>query len=318
MDVLSDAITAMRTGRPHSSRHEKHASWAMRFPSFAGAGFHVVLQGACWLFPPTGDPVPLGPGDVAFLPHGSEHLLADSPSAPPDDMPVTALDGRGCIRSDESSPQRSSIEPDRHDAVTGSTVLLCGAYELDQTRPHPLLYGLPEFVHLPARVGHHSPLRAAIDLLGGEMKEPQPGTDAVVPTLLDLLLLYILRAWYAEQANGPATHGWAAAFRDQAIMAALRGIHRDPGRQWTVQELSAEAGLSRSAFARRFSALVGQPPLSYLTWWRMTAAARLMRTSDSPLGKVAEQIGYTSEFAFAKAFKREYGTAPGKYRRQKF
>jgi AraC-like DNA-binding protein len=131
-----------------------------------------------------------------------------------------------------------------------------------------------------------------------------------------MLLLFILRAWYDEQADHDSASGWAAALSDRAISAALRAIHDDPGRAWTVEALGAQAGLSRAAFARRFTTLVGQPPLTYLTWWRLTAAARLLRDTDAPLAAVAARCGYTSEFAFAKAFKREYGTAPGRYRRQ--
>ncbi|MCP2168647.1 AraC family transcriptional regulator [Goodfellowiella coeruleoviolacea] len=299
MDVLSDAITAMRTGRPHSARTRRHAPWGLRFAPFPAAGFHVVLQGMCWLFPPHGEPIALSAGDVVFLPHGHGHGLADSSTTPLSDVDSTAL---------------PEFRADR-DQEGGTTALLCGAYLLDQARPHPLLAELPEVVHLPARIGRHPALRAAVDLLGAELTEPGPGADAALPALLDVLLLYLLRAWLADQAGQHDRHtGWVAALNDPVVAAALRGIHHDPGRQWTVQELGAHAGLSRAAFAKRFTALVGQPPLAYLTWWRMTLAAQLLRDSDVPLRTVAERTGYASEFAFAKAFKREYGTAPGRYR----
>jgi AraC-like DNA-binding protein len=181
-----------------------------------------------------------------------------------------------------------------------------------------LLNDLPEVIHLPARVGRYPALRAAVDLLGAELeRESRPGTDAVVPTLLDLLLLYILRAWFDDQqaSEGSAT-GWVTALHDPAIAAALSAIHGDPGRQWTVDELGRQARLSRAAFARRFTQLVGQPPLTYLTWWRMTTAARLLRASDAPVNAIAQQVGYTSQYAFAHAFKRHYGSPPGSYRRQ--
>jgi AraC-like DNA-binding protein len=195
-------------------------------------------------------------------------------------------------------------------------VTLCGAYQLDPARAHPLLTGLPEIVHLPARPGNRPELRAAVDLLGSELGQRRPGADAIVPALLDTLLLYILRAWFEEQSARGAAAGWAAALRDPAIAAALDSIHRDPTAPWTVEQLGIQAGLSRAAFARRFTALAGQPPLTYLTWWRMTIAAALLRDSDAPLSTVAKQAGYGSEFAFAAAFKRQYGTPPGKYRRQ--
>jgi AraC-like DNA-binding protein len=163
-------------------------------------------------------------------------------------------------------------------------------------------------------VGRYPRLRAAIDLLGAELEQPSHGTDVIVPALLDTLLLYILRAWYGEQAHrGPS--GWAAALADQSISVALRDTHDDPAHPWTVEQLARRAGLSRAAFARRFAQLVGRSPLAYLTWWRMTMAARALRDTDAPLAAVATRAGYTSEFAFAKAFKREFGIAPGGYRR---
>jgi AraC-like DNA-binding protein len=191
-------------------------------------------------------------------------------------------------------------------------VTLCGAYRLDAAQVHPLLSSLPEVVHLPARLDRD--LRAVVDLLCAELERPRLGTDALIPALLDALLLYILRAWFDERATTTET-GWAAALRDPAITAALHAIHRDPAHPWTVASLAARAGLSRAAFARRFTEKVGRPPLTYLTWWRLTLAAQLLRDTDAPLRLVAGRSGYSSEFAFAKAFKRHHGSAPGKLRR---
>jgi AraC-like DNA-binding protein len=300
MDVLSDAIAAVRTGRPHSALTQRHGPWAVRHPAFGGAGFHVVLQGTCVLSPDDGAPIALGPGDVVFLPHGSAHQLADGFSDPPADPPVTSL----------------ATVAELDDRAPASVVMLCGAYLLDRARLHPLLGELPEVVHLSARVGRRPTLHAAIDLLGTELGRRRPGTEAVLPALLDALLVYMVREWLDEQAEHDPVTGWAAALRDPGIVAALGGIHGDPARQWTVEELGARAGVSRATFSRRFTTLVGMPPLRYLTWWRMTRAARILRDSDAPLGTVAERVGYTSEFAFANAFKREYGIAPGRYRRQ--
>ncbi|KAB2340986.1 AraC family transcriptional regulator [Actinomadura rudentiformis] len=277
MDVLSDAIAAMRLGRPHSARTILESPHETHFESQQGAGFHVILQGSCRLLPAEGEPLLLGVGDVVFLPRELGHGIA---------VPGEA----------------------------GVARMLCGAYRLDQARAHPLFAELPEVVHVPARVGRHPSLQGAIELLGQELDRRTPlGGDAALPALLDLLLLYIVRAWYDDRPGDTAT-GWAAAFRDPAVAAALRGIHEAPERLWTVQSLAAHADLSRAAFARRFTDLVGSPPLTYLTWWRMTMAARLLRDTDLPLRAVAARTGYTSEFAFARAFKREFGAAPGQYR----
>jgi AraC-like DNA-binding protein len=162
---------------------------------------------------------------------------------------------------------------------------------------------VPRRLHLPAGPA----LQAVIDLLAGELGERGDTGGIGVTALLDLLFLHTLRAW-------SATAGHPGALGDPAVSAALEAIHRDPARPWTVAALAAEGGLSRAPFARRFTVLTGRPPLSYLTWWRMTLAARLLRDSDAPLRVVARRVGYASEFAFAAAFKRRFGTAPGRYR----
>ncbi|WP_422389362.1 AraC family transcriptional regulator [Actinomadura luteofluorescens] len=304
MDVLSDVVSAARTGRPHSGRVTRSAPFAQRFPAVPSAGFHIVLQGTCWLLPSQGEPIALGPGDVAFLPRGSAHGLADEPSTPVSEPPprLTGVhDGRDAEASADRPP---------------TVVMLCGAYLLDDFASHPLLNDLPEVIHLPTRVGRHRELRAAVELLGVELDgEARPGSDTILLTLLDLLLLYMLRAWFEEQrVSGHTAAGWAAALHDTAVAAALRAIHEDPGRPWTVEELGAQARLSRAAFARRFTHLVGQPPLTYLTWWRMTTAARLLRTSEAPVTTIARQVGYSSQYTFTHAFKRQYGAPPGSYR----
>jgi AraC-like DNA-binding protein len=309
MDVLSDVIATIRTGRPRSARIQWHTPWGQRFPSAIGsAGFQVILQGSCWLTPaPDGAPVALSVGDVVFLPHGHGYGLADSPSTPLAEPDCDPLDDAELYAS-------ASVGQPRQGATT---VTLCGGYQLDASRAHPLLHDLPDMIHLPARLGHRPELRAAVDLLGSEIATPRIGADTIVPALLDLLLLYILRAWFDEQPERGTATGWAAALADPGINAALHAMHSDPAHPWTVQTLADQAGLSRAAFSRRFTTLLGQPPLTYLTWWRMTTAARLLRESDAPLSEIATRTGYSSQFAFANAFKREHATAPGTYRRQR-
>lgn len=188
------------------------------------------------------------------------------------------------------------------------TLTLCGAYELAPEGGHPLLRELPEIVHLRAE----GDLKTAVSLLTTELSQPGLGTEALVPALLDMLLLYTLRTWFESEHP---ERGWAAALRDPVVAPALGAIHEDPAKPWTVASLAALGGLSRAPFARRFAELVGQSPMRYVTWWRMTTAARLLRASDISLHAVAADVGYRSEFAFATAFKRQYGVAPGRYRK---
>src|SRR3954451_18349574 len=179
MDVLSDVITVMRAGQPRSARVAWHAPWAQQFSSVPGsAGFQIVLQGPCWLIAPDTDPVPLAAGDVVFRPHGRGHTLADSPS--------TRTTGPACDPDDPRALQRyttdtvgTSADPD-----ASCTVTLCGAYQLDPARAHPLLHDLPELIHLPAQLGRHPELRTTVDLLATELERPRLGTGAIIPALL--------------------------------------------------------------------------------------------------------------------------------------
>jgi AraC-like DNA-binding protein len=301
VDVLSDVLVAMRTGRPSAARTASHAPWGVRFHRGLAAGCHVVLSGSCWLLSPQREPLALGVGDVLFTPHGDGYALVDQPGSPLVDYQPEA---------DESGP----LDEMRIDGAGAATELLCAYYMFDPTRPHPLLADLPTIIHLPARAGQHPSLRSAVDLLGDELRDPRSGTEAALPALIDMLLLYALRAWLDEQPGDAV--GWASALRDPAITTALRQIHRHPDKPWTVADLAGQAGLSRAAFAKRFTAIVGQTPLAYLTWWRMTTAARMLRESAAPLRTIAARCGYGSEYAFGKAFKRAYEVAPGQYRAQ--
>ncbi|MGW5353106.1 AraC family transcriptional regulator [Streptomyces sp. NPDC004031] len=306
-----EALTAVAAyDGPRTAGHPPPApgSWPVRAPAGARAG----------------------PGDVLLVPHGADHLLTDplgGPDAPRHLSPGGAA--RPAVRGGAVPP--AHLRPGGHvpgprgaertppDPAPGdgpASVLLSGGYRLDPRYVHPLLHELPAVLHLPASPARHPDVTAAVRLLAGELDRPRLGTDALIPPLLDALLLYALRAWFADRP-GPDTAepGWGAALTDPPVAAALRAMHRAPDAPWTVERLAREAGLSRAAFARRFASLTGRPPLAYLTWWRMTLAARLLAESSLPLAGVAARVGYSSEFAFAHAFKRWYGVAPGRHRR---
>jgi AraC-like DNA-binding protein len=328
VDVLSDAVALMRTGRARSARMGWDGRWAQAFAPVPGsAGFHVVLRGDCWLLRDGAGPLWLRTGDVVFRPHGAGHVLADSPET----RPVTPACAPGDPPLGEWAPPRGEGTPPH----SAGTITLCGAYEIEPDLVHPMISGLPELIHLPAQQG----LAPVVEQLATELTDPGLGSDALIPALLDTMLIQVIRAWlHRDQTHDPsrdAAHapdrspergpepgpdrgsesGWAAALRDPVISVALRALHRDPARGWTVAGLAAESGLSRAPFARRFTVLLGQPPMAYLTWWRLTLAAGLLRRGDLPLRAIAERIGYGSEFAFAAAFKRRFGVSPGRYRR---
>jgi AraC-like DNA-binding protein len=300
MDVVSDAISAVRVGRPSSSRLRVSGDWAVRLAPYEGVGFHVVLAGSCTLLPDDGGaPVPLGAGDVVLVSHGTGHVLADAAAGP-------------------GAARRARLLPDvpESDLVlpgAGPEVrLLCGKYRLDRSRTHPLLAELPEMVHLPYGDAGSPELRSAVGLLVRELDTDggRPGASLVLPGLLDLLLVYMIRAWAARAGTG----GWPAALADPATAAALHALHRAPATPWTNDLLAAHAGVSRATLARRFTTLVGRPPMAYLTWWRLTLAATRLRATDAPLATVARETGYGSPYALSHAFSREFGITPGRYR----
>ncbi|WP_406455662.1 AraC family transcriptional regulator [Streptomyces sp. NBC_01622] len=291
MDVVSDAISAVRTGRASSNRLRVGGSWCTRLAPYEGAGFHVVLAGGCRLVPDKGgEPVALGAGDVVLLPHGAGHVLADS--------------------SGDTAPAVPFEEMRRPVGDGPEVELLCGKYRLDRSRTHPLMAELPEVVHLPNRVGRHPELRAAVDLLARELDERRPGACLALPSLLDLLLIYMVRAWMSEAETG----SWPSVLSDPVTTAALRALHSDPAAPWTNDRLAAAAGVSRATLARRFTALVGRAPMAYLTWWRLTLAATRLRDTDASLATVAREAGYGSPYALSHAFSREFGVTPGRYR----
>ncbi|MFI6518106.1 AraC family transcriptional regulator [Spirillospora sp. NPDC050679] len=301
MDVVSDAISAVHLGHPWFHRVRTDGSWCARLDAYDGAGFYVVLKGGCWLLTDGGAPVSLGVGDAVLLPHGTGHVIADSPV----DAAVAAQRAVPFEQWLVEAGRRTRSDRDR-------TEMLCGKYWLDCSRMHPLMAELPEVVHLPSRVGGHLELRAAIDLLAGELDEMRPGSCVALPNLLDLLLVYMIRSWMTE-ATGAA---WPSALGDPVTAAALRALHSQPAAPWSNDRLAAEAGVSRPTLARRFTALVGRPPMAYLIWWRMVLAATLLRDTKETLATIAERVGYGSPYALSHAFEREFGTTPGRYRAQ--
>lgn len=306
MDLVSDVVVSMRAGRPGAERVEWHEPWGYDFPADPRtAGILVVVRGSCWLRVEDQPPVELGAGDVVFSPRGDAYAISSDPTTP-----LTT-----------STPEIERTES--HESLTAgtpggrTTVTLCGGYRMDPARAHPMLSELPATLHLPAQPGRHHQLQRAVEALAAELEAPASGTDALVPALLDTLLLYLLRAWFETTSDRHGATDWAAALTDPAILTALDAMHREPSKPWTVPSLAERARLSRAAFSRRFAALTGRPPMAYLTWWRMTLAARQLVDTDAPLRDVATAVGYTSEFAFATAFRRAHGLAPGRYRRQR-
>jgi AraC-like DNA-binding protein len=216
-------------------------------------------------------------------------------------MPLPpAIRGGGPVRLDEGPPGEPATE------------LLCGGYAFEGGVCDSLLAAIPELLPLRGAGLRDASMRDALGLLARDVLEPRPGSQAVLDRLLDLLLVYSLRMWFTAQDASPPR--WYTAFEDPQVGTALTLMHEGPGRPWTVASLAGEVGLSRAAFARRFAAAVGEAPLAYLTSWRMTIAGDALLAPGATIASVAPTVGYGSEFAFAAAFKRHHGVAPGRWR----
>lgn len=261
----------------------------MRYDAFAGSGFHVVLHGQAWLVTTDHPPRALHQGDVVLTPYGAEHGLSHVPCA------------LGDLPPGEMSAQPPPAGP-------ADFEFLCGAYRLSHGQVHEYLAALPDFIMGSPEDGDCE-LASLTSLLVADLSETRPATEVTRSALLDLLLTHVLRRWLSDNRLEVWPH-----VDDPVVTAALRRIHQDPRRPWTVSELSTAAGMSRTAFTRRFTRLLGKPPRDYLSGVRLTQAAQLLRETNLPLATVARQVGYSTEFAFGGAFRRAYGISPGRFR----
>ncbi|SEQ93821.1 AraC family transcriptional regulator [Lentzea albida] len=288
MDLISEVIRTVRVGAAQARLIRQDAP-GVRFPAFAGSGFHIVLHGVCWLVG-DGDPVFLRPGDIVLTTAGGAHGLSETP----------------CDLADLPLIEMGDLPPNPGPA---SFEFLCGNYRLDHARTPRYLRTLPGLIAVSPDEERHPETRAVISLLAAHVTKPQPGSAATLRALLDLVLVHVLRQWHEQNT----TETWPEVAHP-GVAAALREIHENPHHPWTVGRLSEAAGMPRAAFSRLFTAEVGEAPMTYLTGWRLSRAAQLLRETDASLARIAPQVGYSTEFALSAAFRREYGVSPGRFR----
>ncbi len=295
MDVLTDWIREIETNAVVLCRTSMPAPWGMQILAREGVMFHIVRKGSCWLRRKGQPPLRLSVGDLVLLPQGLDHEIVDDPASAA--IPLEDFLAK------ESFPLNGN-------AVT---TLICGVYLADVSLAHPMLLALPPVMHFSAPDIECRPeLASTLALLLAEIESDSPGSEALIQHLFDVLFVYIVRAWSDEVST--QRQGWLSALKEPALTRAMSRIHAHPARTWTVATLAREAGLSRAAFARRFAEQVGEPPLAYLTRWRMIVATRLLNSSEASLAEIAGQVGYESEFAFSRAFKRSRGVSPAQFR----
>lgn len=287
VDLITAAIGTVRVGRANGRRISEIGPSGVRIPPMPRIGFHIMLSGEGWLITTDDEPAPLRAGDVVFTSAGAEHGLARTPTRLAELPPIVM---------GEVPPPPAPVDFE----------FLCGAYVLQPNELPALLRSLPPVFAFTPDYDRHPELRSLVRMLSDNYDERGPGTEAARAALIDLMMVHILRA---AQENG------SALAAEPGIAEALQEMHERPEQPWTVQRLSEVARMSRTGFVRRFRSVAGDSPIAYLTALRLTSAAHLLRETDAPLSAVARRIGYSTEFAFAAAFRRRYGVPPGHYRR---
>lgn len=312
MDLLSNVLLSLKVESSAIVHFVLKAPWGLEMHGFKPTYCYFVVEGHCWLMPADGEPVRLGPGDSVLVPRGGHSIIASDPAAP-----ITFV---GDIWRDQQLPVFGSgaeigapLEVRLGDGGAGCRLMSLAFAFQDESRI-ALLSSIPGLILLrSAQSGMDQWINSTMQFLLDEQRDTQPGYVAMATKLAELLFQSLIRAYLTSAKEHPT--GWLRGLFDNRIGKALDAIHKDPGNAWSVEALARTAGMSRSAFAQRFQTLVGQPPIDYLTDWRMRLAADLLGSGRYPVADVAAQLGYQSETAFRETFKRKHGAVPSVYRK---
>jgi AraC-like DNA-binding protein len=315
MDTLSDVLRAVRLTGAVFFSVDASAPWVAETPAGSAIGpyimpgvehvieYHVVTAGTCWGGLINEQAIKLEAGDIIVFPQGDQHVMSSAPGmrGEPDYESFRTL-------SQGRLPLSLSIRgggPER-------TQLVCGFLGCDARPFNPLLATLPRVMHLRSEA-NDGPIRSLVELALTESTLQRAGGDCVLSRLSELLFVEVVRRYVAQLP--PEGVGWFAGLRDDHIGRALQKLHERPAHDWSLDELAKDCGMSRSVLAERFASLVGVPPIQYLAQWRIQLAASLLRSSKASLAEIAERVGYGSEAALSRAFKRQVGVAPALYRK---
>lgn len=298
MDLLSQILDTVRLKGSLYCRSELSSPWGLHFMRHPCAVFHALYRGEGLLqLTGGGASIHLRAGDVVLLPGGEEHAILEAPDAPI--VHNLKLDQWG-----ECALMRWGEQP--------TAVLLCGTFDFEHPEMLPLLRQLPDVLHIPHCEG--STLGNVLALMAAEAEAERPAKEVALRRLADILFIQMIQRWV--EIEGVEQCGWLGALHDPLIEEALRLIHTQPHQPWTVASLARVVACSRSSFAARFRARVGEAPMAYLTRWRMQQAALLLSAQPPPpISEVAAQVGYGSAAAFSRAFKRQLGATPKTQRR---
>ena len=304
-DPLGATLHLLRMNGAFYCRSELRAPWGLSLFAMPGyLWFHVPTSGEVLLETRGADPTLLRPGDLALVTHGEGHDLRSEPGV--------AAPG---ILDLEREAVSDRYEILRHGGDGPPTTLICGAVRFDHPAARNLVEILPATIHVRASASPHLDwMQSTLRLMAVEAAELRPGGEAVITRLADILVVQAIRSWL--ETDPAARRGWLGALHDRQLGRAIALIHREPERPWTVASLARELSMSRSAFAARFTATVGEPVMEYVARWRMQLAFTALRDENATVGELARRLGYRSEAAFARAFKRVVGMPPGAVRRQ--
>ncbi|MBC7807940.1 MAG: AraC family transcriptional regulator [Akkermansiaceae bacterium] len=301
-DMLSEVLRDLRISGVSYGRCELTHPWGIDFPPQSPARFHFVASGCCWLYSADLGWMRLEAGDVALLPHGAGHAIADAvrgPTRPLNEIPLEQI-GDKIYRMSSGGGGATSL-------------LFCCSVSFEEPSIHPLLELMPSVLLVRGVATDDATLPLILEAMASEVMTQRVGAATVLTRLADVVIARIIRAWV--EAPHAETTGWLAAIRDPKLGAALAAIHRDPGHPWSVESLAAIAQTSRSIFSERFTGTVGMSPARYLARWRMHVASVWFRSERLTVAQVAERLGYESEASFSRAFKRLVGVPPGTLRR---
>ncbi|MGE0153089.1 MAG: AraC family transcriptional regulator [Reyranellaceae bacterium] len=306
MDILSDVLSTLRLHSSLYFRAEFGGAWSARVPRDPRTvRFHLLLQGECWVeIPGSLAPTLLSAGDVVLIPHGAEQVLSDAAGRQPVDLPRILE----AVKFDGSGPLSVGVRPGER-----FVRMICGFCRFDPGADHALLRALPAALLLRAsETLGETWLADALRYMSYESHSDLPGAGAILDRLADIVLIQGVRALLQSAA---ASTGFIAALRDRNLARALAAIHAAPERDWTVEALAREAGLSRSRFAELFSVRMGMPAARYLAEWRLQKARRLLSDTRLSVAEIAHRVGYESLPSFTRRFTRQFGVGPGRFRR---
>lgn len=315
MDALSQTLSVVRLVGAIFLHGRFTAPWCYQSPHADAAApyleptaervviFHLVTEGECWVELGNLPPMRLAAGDAVLFPQGDAHKMGSQPGLPP----------ASGARLNEVLARRPRLLS--YGGGGATTKLVCGYLACDARLARMLLTGLAPVVKVGVR-GSNSGiwLEASLRYALAEARSPRPGGHGVLAKLAEVLFIEVLRIHMNEQTDGRT--GWLAGVNDRVVGAALRALHAEPARAWTLEDLARVANSSRSVLAERFQHLVGQAPMQYLAQWRMLLATNLLTQSNAPLARIAEDVGYQTDTAFSRAFRREYGLPPAAWRRR--